>query len=142
MVATLDVEHLFTVDVIPSEPTWISKGPKGTRAVVEVESGTFEGERLRGVVLRGHGADWVTMRRDGSFHVDVRILLRTHDDAAIVMTYNGLVVAKDGVGHVRLAPLFETGDERYAWLNRVQAVALGTTLGAPNPVHYDVFELL
>ncbi len=37
------------------------------------------------------------------------------------------------------APLFETGDERYAWLNRIQAVVKGVISGTR--VTYDIYEL-
>jgi hypothetical protein len=37
------------------------------------------------------------------------------------------------------APLFETGDERYAWLNSIQAVGIGTA-GAEG-VDYDIYAL-
>jgi hypothetical protein len=37
-------------------------------------------------------------------------------------------------------PRFETGDPRYAWLNRVVAVAEGRVL--PNAVEYRVYELV
>ena len=45
---------------------------------------------------------------------------------------------------IRTAPKFEVGDERYAWLNDVQAVAHGAGLqieGEP-AVGYDVYALL
>jgi hypothetical protein len=37
-------------------------------------------------------------------------------------------------------PRFETGDSRYAWLNRVVAVAEGRVL--PSAVAYRVFKLV
>jgi hypothetical protein len=40
---------------------------------------------------------------------------------------------------VYAAPLFETGDERYAWLNRIQAVAKGT-LDGPT-LTYEIAEM-
>jgi hypothetical protein len=39
-----------------------------------------------------------------------------------------------------IQPRFETGDPRYAWLNRVVAVAEGRVL--PNAVEYRVYELV
>ena len=39
----------------------------------------------------------------------------------------------------RTNPLFETGDERYAWLNHVVAVGKGRT--GDNGVIYDVFAV-
>jgi hypothetical protein len=38
-----------------------------------------------------------------------------------------------------VAPTFETGDERYAWLNSIQAVGKGTLDGSA--VHYDWYEV-
>ncbi|MEO8541212.1 MAG: DUF3237 family protein, partial [bacterium] len=70
----------------------------------------------------------------------VRILLHTDDGADILMRYEGVGVRVDGILKVTTAPLFETGDERYAWLNNVQAVAAGTS--ANNVVTYDVFALV
>jgi len=42
------------------------------------------------------------------------------------MTYGG--VGLDGGARLRTAPRFETGDERYLWLNALQAVGLGSPL--------------
>jgi hypothetical protein len=134
---TLPVEHLFTVTVqTDPAPTFIANAPQGTRLVVRATGGTFEGGRLNGTVLPG-GGDWVTMRADGSMKLDVRITLQTDDGAAILMTYSG--IGLDGGARLRTAPLFETGDERYAWLNDVQAVSHGAVV--EGGVRYDVYSL-
>jgi hypothetical protein len=37
------------------------------------------------------------------------------------------------------APKFETGDERYAWLNKIQAAAKGTLV--ESTLTYEIYEL-
>ena len=88
--------------------------------------------------MRGPGGDWATIRANGTGQLDVRLLLVTDDGATIFMTYAG--IATEGAAHIRTAPLFQTGDERYAWLNDVQAVATGS--GGEDSVTYDVYQLL
>ncbi len=90
------------------------------------------------------GGDWLTMRPDGSGKLDVRGTFRTDDGALILVTYHGIALPQaDGTFSVRTAPLFETGDARYAWLNTVQAVGFGVTGGAGGPewVTYQVYAL-
>jgi hypothetical protein len=43
--------------------------------------------------------------------------------------------------YFRVAPVFETGAERYAWLNKILAVGVGERL-PPNMVRYSIFEIL
>ncbi len=141
-VTSLPVRHLFTLEgSVGGAPPAIVTGPNGTRAIVGVSDGTFTGERLSGTVAPTFGGDFALFRPDGSLRLDVRLVLVTDDGATIYMTYNGVAVPVDGGGlELQTAPTFEVGDERYAWLNNVQAVGLGrsdlTTL------HYDVHELL
>lgn len=134
---SLPVEHLFTITADVSPAGLIAGGPQGTRYVVDAPTGSFEGARLRGVV-KSPGGDWVTMRADGSGQLDVRLLLETDDGVAILMQYKGIVT--DGATKIRTAPLFEVGDERYAWLNNVQAVGIGSSGGGK--VTYEVYQLL
>jgi hypothetical protein len=134
---SLPVEHLFTLSAHVSRAGTISDGPGGTRVIVECTAGRFEGPRLKGDVLAPAG-DWVRLAGDGSMRLDVRMLLRTDDGADILMTYGG--VSADGGATIRAAPSFETGDERYAWLNAVQAVATGESGGGQ--VTYEVYRLL
>jgi len=134
---SLSVEHLFTLTATTRRAATISGGPQGTRVVVDASSGTFEGPKMKGTV-NGPGGDWVTRRPDGSAVLDVRLLLETDDGAVILMQYKGILT--DGGARLRTAPLFETGDERYAWLNTAQAVALGA-VGDGN-ITYDVYQVL
>jgi hypothetical protein len=134
--ASLPVEHLFTLTASVSRAATIKDCPSGTRVIVECTGGRFEGPRLQGEAL-APSADWVRLGADGSLRLDVRMLLRTDDGADILMTYGG--VATEGGASIRAAPSFETGDERYAWLNSVQAVATGESGGGR--VTYEVYEL-
>ena len=67
----------------------IGATPGGLRRVGVVPGGVFEGERLSGEVLEG-GADWQSVRSDGGTTLDVRLVLKTRDDALIGMTYRGI----------------------------------------------------
>jgi hypothetical protein len=42
--------------------------------------------------------------------------------------------------YFRTAPVFETGDPRYLWLNDIVTVAMGGAI--TNGVKYDIFEVL
>jgi hypothetical protein len=127
--------------------------PGSYRRIGVVPGGTFEGERLSGTVLEG-GSDWQAVRPDGATTLDVRLVLKTADDAMIGMTYRGIrhgpadVIKRIESGEVvdptsyyfRINPLFETAAPRYDWLNRVIAVGIGHRQ-ADGPV-YSVFEVL
>ena len=127
--------------------------PGAFRRIGLVSGGVFEGDRLSGSVLDG-GSDWQTVRSDGATALDVRLTLKTQDDALIAMTYRGLrhgpseVLERIEKGEVvdptqyyfRINPLFETASAQYDWLNRVLAIGIGYRR-ADGPI-YSVFELL
>ncbi len=136
--STLPVEHLFTMTAALGTRVMVGNGPAGQRVVVEVTGGTFEGARLKGTII-GTGGDWVLIRPDGSMKLDVRLTLQTADGAVLYMSYTGIGIRQGERNALRTAPLFETGDERYAWLNTVQAVGTGSSGG--ESVTYDVYAL-
>ncbi|MDQ6522934.1 DUF3237 domain-containing protein [Nocardioides sp. LHD-245] len=117
-------------------------GPHGTRVVAGVTEGTVAGPRVSGRMVRGLTSDWVTVRRDGIWEIDVRAAFVTDDDATVLYFYNGLL-RRDPTGVLRLrgAPRFQTGDERYAWLNEIQAVAIGEADLSSHAARYDVYAL-
>ncbi len=61
--------------------------------------------------------------------MDARLLLATDDGALILMRYRRAIAYSAEGASVVTAPTFETNDERYAWLNSVQAVAKGERVG-------------
>jgi hypothetical protein len=115
----------------------IGSTPDGRLSIFPVTGGAFEGERLRGKVLAG-GGDWVTVRADGTFEVDLRVTLETDDGALVHMTFTGV---RDDVNHYfRTLPRFETAAPKYAFLNRLLAVGIGE-IGPEGPVH-SIEEIL
>lgn len=154
-VGGISVDFLFEVRIPLAAPIVVGAGPEGERVVLLARSGRFDGPHLHGEVVPLSGGDWVRRRADGVSIIDVRLCLRTDDGATILMTYHGRLHAPDDDGdyardfakpddpegahryYFRTAPLFETGDARYAWLNRIVAVATGRT--GDGGVIYDVY---
>ncbi len=151
--AEIRTRHIFTITLHAGAPQSLGATPAGEGRPVPVTGGTFEGERLRGKVLEG-GSDWIIVRPDGTFVLDVRLVLETDDGAHIGMTYRGLrhgpaeVLDKVARGepvdpaayYFRTAVVFQTGAAKYDWLTKVIAVGTGHRT-ATGPV-YDVFEVL
>ncbi|WP_431044759.1 DUF3237 domain-containing protein [Streptomyces sp. P1-3] len=134
-------EHLFDIVIDLNPRLTFGDGPFGRRTLFGAAGGSFEGPSLYGDVLPG-GGDWALFRPDGSMALDVRLTLRTHDGALVHMTYGGRWITPpewrsdiaDPVRryqvdpahyYFRTNPLFETGAERYAWLNDIVCVGSG-----------------
>jgi hypothetical protein len=147
-------EFLCSLTGLVAPSREIGTTARGTRRFYPAISGSFEGPRLRGEVLPD-GGDWLLTRTDGVLEQDVRINLKTDDGAFIYVRYAGMrhgppeVMARLAQGetvdpseyYFRVAPIFETGAERYAWLNKILAVGVGERL-PPNIVRYSIFEIL
>lgn len=150
----LRTRPLFRMDLSLHPYQDVGATPLGRRRIAPVSGGTFEGERLRGTVLPHGGSDWLLQRADGSFQLDVRLMLQTHDGALVGMGYRGVRHASPEVAsrlargekvdrseyYLRTTPFFETADERYSWINHVIAVGMGDRRS--DGVVYDVFEVL
>jgi len=131
-------EYLGSLQVQTGTRTVVENGPQGTRTIVQILGGRFEGPRLKATVQVPAG-DWITNRADGSYRLDVRLTLKTDDGALILVTYNGIGQTTPAGASLRGAPLFETGDQRYVWLTRLQAVSVGERVGTD--VKYNVYAL-
>lgn len=148
--------HLFDIAIDLQPRQNIGEGPIGRRVLFGSAGGTFEGPELLGQVLPG-GGDWALFRPDGVMILDVRLTLKTHDDALIQMTYGGRWVtppeaqsemADAGKRHAvdparyyfRTNPLFETGARQYAWMNNI--VCVGTGYLIERGIAYKVARIL
>jgi hypothetical protein len=148
----LRLEPLLTADVTLAPAQELGETPQGRRRIINITGGTFRGERLSGKVLPG-GADWQVIRPDGVADLDARYTLETADGALIYVRNHGYrhgpadVLKKLSLGeevdpslyYMRTTPLFETGDRRYAWLNRL--ICVGTGARKKSSVHLEIFEV-
>jgi len=125
---------LMTLRLTTAPIQEIGNAPHGTRVTFPITGGTFEGERLRGMVLPG-GDDWTVTRSDGVVELDLRVTLETDDGALIHMTFEG--IRDDGAPaapYFRTVPRFATAEPTYAFLNKLLAVGVGE-IRSDGPVH-------
>jgi len=122
----------------------LGQSPWSNRRVGYIIGGRFEGPRLSGDILPG-GGNWpeAGVGPDGAAvgTFDARSVWKTDDGALIYVTYTGRSLVPADVGaafrdpaqpyvdpsryKLHIAPVFETADPPYAWLNAVLAVGCG-----------------
>jgi hypothetical protein len=143
----------MTLDVEAGTPQKFGTVPHGTRVVVPISGGRFEGPRLRGRILAG-GVDSTLLRPDGALELDARATLETDDGALVYLTYAGIRHGRPEViealargeavdpsrYYFRVTPRFETSHPRYGFLNLLLAVAAGVR--KPTGPTYTVDEIL
>lgn len=140
MKATAELVSMGTITVQLGQRIEVGSGPKGTRLVVDVESIEVESDRVKASLAATDAADWLTLSEDGSIGcVDVRFTLKTDDGAYIYVEYAGRADMANGL--IATAPTFQTGDERYAWLNKIQAVGAGALEGNGRLI-YSLYEVV
>ncbi len=135
----IGLEEVLTYRVTTTGPLETTEGsPWGPRQYWEVSEATLSGERIT-AKLAMPGGDWMAVSDDG---------------AVILMRYTGLVEQSDAFKaaatedretswddqYMRLAITFETGDERYRWLNEGLFVARGRLLGTGR-IEYTVYRV-
>jgi hypothetical protein len=150
----IGLEEVMTYRVTTEGPLEPTRGsPPGTRQFWAVTEAELEGTEIS-AILAYAGGDWMGVSSDGYWRPDVRLQLRTDDGAAILMSYTGLVEQSDAFKeaasadretgwddqYMRMMVSFETGDERYRWLNESIFVARGRILGTGR-VEYTIYRL-
>lgn len=113
----------------------------GKRRIIPITGGTFEGPLMRGVIVPG-GADWQTVRTDGSADLEARYTLKTDDGVLIYIQNKGVrhakpeVLARMAKGekvdpseyYMRTAATFEVAEGKYAWLTKAVVVSTGARM--------------
>jgi len=118
----------------------VGDGPKGSRVVIDVPSVSLVGDKINASLATHDAADWLTRSEDGQLGaLDVRMTLKTDDDAFIYVEYQGRANMQSGV--IATAPTFQTSHEKYLWLNRIQAVAAGQ-LDSDGKLVYSLYEVV
>lgn len=149
----MKLEYLMEYSVtLQYPPQALSGSPFGNRFIFPVTGGSFEGPRLKGKILPV-GGDWALQGDDEIFRLDYRATLETDDGAQIYLQYFGVARSDPtrpaatpgapeeyGDRYYMIAPRFETGDERYAWLNGFVCVAEGKRISGG--VAYRVYAVV
>ena len=134
----LKYELLFEVVGEVEEPIHIGQTPRGYRVITPLVGGTVKGPKINGEAL-AIGADWMLIRPDGYGELDVRSTIKTDDGETIYSYYKGLlkidmeIMARiqnneevdPSEYYFRTTPTFETGSEKYGWLNQIVSVGVG-----------------
>ncbi|MCC6279226.1 MAG: DUF3237 family protein, partial [Saprospiraceae bacterium] len=68
----------------------------GKRRIIPITGGSFEGPNIKGSIVPG-GADWQTVRADGTADLEARYTLKTDDGALIYIQNRGIRHAKPEV---------------------------------------------
>lgn len=130
----------------------MGSGRAGQRRIIPIVGGTVSGPRLNGRLLN-LGADWQTIFADGLAELDTRYAMETDDGAIIEILNYGFrhgpkevleAVARGedvdpSAYYMRTHARLETGDARYAWVNRTLFVGVGARL--KQAVRVDLYAL-
>ncbi len=144
------LEHLSRGDLsIAKDPEVIGETPEGIRLNFRVLSGTYCG-KISGRTCRSSD-DWLSVRPDGIAILDTKITIATHDHAVLLLAGSGTVdLGPDGYRNVKSGHYsakarvvevvrFLSSDPKYAWLDRLQCMAIG--YANAERVCYDVYGI-
>jgi len=91
--------------------------PEGARFDIYFE-GDLTGDKINGKIS---GIDYLTVRSDGRFFLNLQARVKTDDGANIQLVETGI----NNQGNLRLTMAFHTNEEKYKWLNHKQVIGLG-----------------
>jgi len=127
------LEFAFEEIVTLGTATFPGKTPYGSRNIIPITGGTFEGPGIKGEIVPG-GWDWQLVRADGCIDVRADYMIKT-DDGVIINVVNTGALCKPKPGETprpaRTSPRFEVPLGKYEWLG--QTAFVGTLEGAKGP---------
>ncbi len=123
-----NTEHVWDARVTIGNTRVVGESKYGTRRVIPITGGTFNGPKIKGVVLPG-GEDWQLVRPDGDTEFYARYLLKTDDGYTIQVINKALMHAsakgEKSAPYVKSVLELEAPNESpYAYLNH--AIFIGT----------------
>lgn len=150
---SVQTEFAFELRAGVETPQEVGETPAGRRRFIPISGGSFEGPRLRGIVMPG-GADAQVIRPDGVTDLVARYTLKADDGTLIYVVNRGLrhgppeVMARVAKGesvdpalyYFRTTPVFEVSAGPHDWLNRSIFVGTGARYAAE--VHVRYFRVL
>jgi hypothetical protein len=132
------LEHACDLEVWLDPIRELGDGRAGQRRIIPIIGGIVSGPLLQGQLLN-LGADWQTIFADGLAELDTRYAMETEDGVTIEIVNYGYrhgpaevlkaVARGEDVPaeayYMRTHARLETGDDRYAWVNRTLFLGVG-----------------
>jgi Protein of unknown function (DUF3237) len=129
--------------------------PLGERLCWQVTTATLRGPRID-ATLAMPGTDWIRLGPDGIRRQDLRAQLLTDDGETILFRYDVALIRPSepflsalasgdatafGDQYMRIAPQFDVGSGRYAWLTESLFLGRGRLAG-PKAVAYELYRVI
>lgn len=129
----------------------------GSRGMVALDSGTFEGPLVRGVAVPGSGGDFCLFRDDGVLAADARYMLQEEDGSIFMLNTRGYIwgrtdqvmqafervaqgLSKETIPpqdvYFRTLTTFEAPRGKHEWLARHCFVGMGRRTEKGNAIRY------
>ena len=148
--STIDYEFAMRATGTIGEPYVVND-----RLIFNVETTKLEGPEIKAEGIAPAG-DWIHLREDGSWKLDVRFSVLLDDGNHALVQYNGIVMMTpeqleigqtdpNGIDVDKVyfysTPYISTSSEKYAWLNNHVFIAKIVHFGG-GLVVYDLFKLV
>ena len=149
-----ELEFLFEVTATLEPPQELGKTKYGIRRIINITGGTVTGPEIKGKVLAG-GADWQTVREDGTADLVAKYSLMTDDGLIIFVENTGIRTAPREVldrlakgedvppseYYMRTSAKMEVkAGSKYDWLNK--SVIISTGMRKANSVVIHFYRVL
>lgn len=148
-----NLEYVCELKVKLKPALVVGETPRGTRRIIPIIGGSFEGPKMKGEILDG-GADWQIVRKDGVSELEAHYQIKTDDGVIIYIKNVGLrvatpeVAARIGRGefvpsseyYFRAIPKFEAPMGKYDWMNNAIFICKG--IRNPDGVVIQVWKVL
>jgi Protein of unknown function (DUF3237) len=151
----IELQYEMTYEETIAGPLGSTSGsPLGERLCWKVETGRLYGPRIE-ATLAMPGVDLMRVGTDGLRRPDLRAELLTEDGELVLFRYDVAVIRasqrflaaleageatefKDQ--YMRMAPVFEVGAERHAWLRENLFIGRGRLAG-PRAIAYEIYRV-
>jgi Protein of unknown function (DUF3237) len=151
----IELKYEMTYEETIAGPLGSTAGsPLGERLAWRVETGRLHGPRIDATLAMA-AVDLMRVGSDGLRRPDLRAQLLTDDgelvlfryDVAVIRPTDRFIVALEAGEatdfedqYMRMAPQFEVGAERYAWLRESLFIGRGRLAG-PRTIAYEIYRV-
>ena len=134
------LEFIFEVNIDLGKPQDLNMTRYGKRRIINIKGGSVQGPEIKGTILPG-GADWQTIRTDGTIDISARYTILTDNEELLFLQDSGIrtlpeQMISEGVSSHEVdqskfimrttAKIEANKNSKYDWLNRSIIVSAGS----------------